>query len=146
MMTGGNPLGAGAGVLARRVAAPYAADARANLAGGIAGGANTVAEASPVAAGALGQWFAAKGVRMDQPPPTPEQAAASSRGNLTGKAAEELLQTDPNALGRWAPEFAKAAQTGSIDQLIVKLVQNDPEFRTGPYLRLQSMTAPGGAR
>lgn len=156
VLTGGNPLGAGAGVLARRVAAPYAADAAANMMGGVAGAANTVAEASPYASGALGEWFGQKGVRMEQPPPsqqsaqppTPAQLSATSRGNLTGKAAEQLLQSDPAALGKWAPEFAKAAQAGTVDQLVVKLVQNDPEFRTGPYLRLQALTSPqsGGVR
>jgi len=144
LATGGNPLGAGAGVLARRVAAPYAADATANLAVGLAGGASAAGAASPFAAGAIGQWLGQKGVRMEQTPQTPEQVSQNTRGNLGGRAAEQLLQSEPQALGKWTPDFQRAQQEGSIDALITRLVQDSPEFRNGPYVRIQAMTAPGG--
>lgn len=126
--TGGNPYGAGAGVLARRAAAPFAADATANLANAAQGASQGAARATPAAVSAL----------------TPQQSTGAGRGNRDGDAAFDLLQSDPQALGRWAPEIEQAAASGELDRLLSRL-KRDPEFRTGPLLRIQQLTA-GGMR
>ena len=72
----------------------------------------------------------------------PNRAIGEGRGNLKGQAAEKLLQTNPQAFGRWQPQIAQAVQDGTINQLIIKLGR-DPDFRMGPGMQLQQMTAQG---
>lgn len=79
-------------------------------------------------------WLQSKGVSLEN---TPQQ----SRGNQLGDAAQQLLQTEPQALGQYQQQFQQAAQQGTpaLNALIIKL-ERDPDFRTGPMLRLQHMT------
>lgn len=79
-------------------------------------------------------WLAAKGVSVEN---VPQQ----SRGNQLGAAAQQLLQTEPQAFGQYQQQFQQAAQQGTtaLNQLIIKL-EREPDFRTGPMLRLQHMT------
>lgn len=79
-------------------------------------------------------WLQSKGVSLEN---VPQQ----SRGNQLGDAAQRLLQTEPQALGQYQQQFQQAAQQGTtaLNQLIIKL-EREPDFRTGPMLRLQHMT------
>lgn len=127
---GGIP-GAVAGAGLNEVGRPYYADTAANLGTGMARNLGAASELTGVAsaqAGALKQTL------------DPARVSAEGRGNMLGDAATQLLQTEPQALGRWQQEIAQASQDGSVNQLIIKL-NRDPEFRAGPGMRLQQMTA-----
>jgi hypothetical protein len=106
-----------------------------NAAGGFGATARGAADlAGPAANSGISGWLQSKGVSLEN---VPQQ----SRGNQLGDAAQRLLQTEPQALGQYQQQFQQAAQQGStaINQLIIKL-ERDPDFRTGPMLRLQHMT------
>lgn len=108
-------------------------------AGSIGTGAGGAIQAgAPLAGTAVGSWLGSKGVQLDQ-------AQGAGRGNMLGDAAQQLLQTQPQALGRWQQQLAQAAQKGpeELDALVGKLAREDPDFRTGPLVQLQQMTAGG---
>lgn len=106
-----------------------------NVAAVFGAGARGAADAAgPAANSGISGWLQSKGVSLEN---VPQQ----SRGNQLGDAAQQLLQTEPQALGQYQQQFQQAAQQGTsaLNQLIIKL-EREPDFRTGPMLRLQHMT------
>lgn len=66
-----------------------------------------------------------------------------SRGNLLPDAALSALQNDPQQLGSYKGEFAKAAvspEPGAVGALIARLVNTDERFRTEVLPALQRAT------
>lgn len=73
-----------------------------------------------------------------------QEATDAGRGNLLGEAALAALQHDPDVLGEWKDQFAKAAASpdrGAVNTLIGRLATREPRFRVGPMVDLQKMTA-----
>lgn len=142
------PGGAAAGGFAGTAAGGYlGSKAIPAAAGAIRGVGNAAQGLGSPAMQALGAVTAGKeiGGQLDRGTDSPSnQSTDAGRGNLLGEAALGALQNDPSVLGKYAGEFAKAAaskDTGAVNALINKLAQKDPEFRTGPMIELQRMTA-----
>lgn len=75
---------------------------------------------------------------------SPQQSVGTGRGNLLGEAALDLLRSSPADLGKYQADIAQAAaspEPGAVNSLIVRLAQTDPDFRNGPLVQLQQMTA-----
>ena len=90
----------------------------------------SAAPAGGYAGAALQSWLSDKGV--SGPKALPAEVSAN---------AEQLVQSNPQAFGKWSADFQRAQQNGTLDLLIGRLVQSDPEFRNGPYRQLQQTNA-----
>jgi hypothetical protein len=73
-----------------------------------------------------------------------EQLTDETRGHELARVAREALQSSPEVFGRYREDFAEAAgaeDSTMLTALIVKLTQNDPEFRRQVLPRLKAATA-----
>lgn len=52
-----------------------------------------------------------------------------TQGNAMEAMATQLLQSNPQALGKYAEQFQEASQNGTMGALIDRIEQTDPEFR-----------------
>lgn len=90
---------------------------------------------------ALQRWLGDKGVQMQpQQQQPPKAAGENSQGGSSGYRAAQLIEQNPQALGKYAPQFQQAQQNGGVEAvnaLINKLTFSDSEFRNGPGALLQ---------
>jgi hypothetical protein len=141
--TAGAGIGGAYGAELAERAAPGAVRAVGSAIGGFGQGVGEVGASRPAqsfAAEAVTQQYGRSNLSQERS----EDATDQGRGNLLGEAALAALQHDPQVLGSYAGEFARAAaspDTGAVNALISKLAMKDSKFRTGPMVELQKMTA-----
>jgi len=110
----------------------------------LAGGADALAQAAPQAAAAAAALGGTTGGA---------QAGQTRSGNIAGgiggelpNAAQDVLSTQPQALGSYAQQFQEAGASpdpNALRALVIKLTQSDPEFRRTVLPVLQEHTVGG---
>lgn len=72
---------------------------------------------------------------------SPADRSRNARGQMLPDAAMQLLKTEPQALGKWAPELLEARKQGE-GQFAARIqsLQSDPAFSRDVLPRLQAMT------
>lgn len=138
-ISGGNPLGGVAGWAARRAVAPYAIDASANLGNALAPGLQGAGSAVSGASVPASMSRAAMSGAQQQ-----EQLQNDSRGHLQPDAVSMVLERNPQALGKYAPELAEAKKNGNLGAAIYRLQMKDPFFAKNILPQIQGLTTEPG--